>query len=391
VESAVTVDAAAIEPGHGPARPRRRWRWADLGVLPLMTTLPFMYYPKLLDGDTQPWVLVAGLLALFTFRTARFATPTDMSPILLAIACAGVYAIRSDGGLDVVRAFYTQAAFIVFWLVCRRENNEFFPAAVRLTIVVWLAVGVYQYFALALGWPVEIAGRYVEGRSGVPSLTSEPSTYGSLSMLHMMYLLTRDERKNVPYIAAAAISVVLSGSVLALILLIFPLLKLKARLRMAALIALPALALVDFLFTSAGLTSRLQSIGADGAGLASLLLDPSLNLRVGHLVFTLGANFFDSVLLLSPLGFMDQYNAFAQNSGLFIDTGSDFILPALGELIYGSGIFGLLLLARVLYLAQARSTGSPAKFEKIFFALMCMLNPISLSNFFLVLYLNRRN
>ena len=372
-------------------RPGHRWRWADLGVLPLMATLPFMYYPRMLDGDTQPWVLVAGLLALFTFRTARFATRTDMSLILLAITCAGVYAIRSDGGIAMVRAFYTQAAFIVFWLVCRRENSEFFPAAVRLTIVVWLAVGVYQYFALAFGWPVEIAGRYVEGRSGVPSLTSEPSTYGSLSMLHMMYLLARDERKNVPYIAAAAISVVLSGSVLALILLIFPLLKLKARLRMAALVALPTLALFDFFFTSAGLTSRLQSIGADGTGLTSLLLDPSLNLRVGHLVFTLGVNFFNSLLLQSSLGFMEQYNTFAQNSGLFIDTGSDFILPALGELIYGSGVFGLLLFLRVIYLAQKRSAGTSAKFEKIFFTFMCMLNPISLSNFFLVLYLNRKN
>lgn len=389
--SGAVANETGAGPDPGPARPRRRLRWADLGVLPLVATLPFMYYPKLLDGDTQPWVLLAGLLALFTFRTARFATPRDLSPILLAIACAGVYALRSDGGLDVVRAVYTQAAFIVFWLVCRRENNEFFPSAVRLTIIVWLAVGLYQYFALALGWPVEIAGRYVEGRSGVPSLTSEPSTYGSLSMLQMMYLLTRDERRNVPYIAAAAVSVVLSGSVLALILLIFPLLKFKARLRLAALVALPVLALADFLFTSAGLTSRLQTIGADGAGIAALLLDPSLNLRVGHLVFTLGANFFDSVLLLSPLGFMDQYNAFAQDSGVFIETGSDFILPALGELIYGSGVFGLLLLVRVLYLAQTRSTGAAARFEKIFFTLMCMMNPISLSNFFLILYLNRRN
>jgi len=387
----VTFGAVAIERVRGPARPRRRWRWADLGVLPLMVTLPFMYYPKVLDGDTQPWVLLAGLLALFTFRTARFVTTADISPILLAIACAAVYALRSDNGLETVRAVYTQAAFIVFWLVCRRENNEFFPAAVRLTIVVWLAVGMYQYFALALGWPVEIASRYVEGRSGVPSLTSEPSTYGSLSMLQMMYLLTRDERKNMPYIAAAGISVVLSGSVLALILLIFPLLKLKARLRMATLMALLGLTILDFFFSSAGLISRLQSIGGDGSGLASLLLDPSLNLRAGHIVFTLGVNLFDSLLLLSPLGFMDQYNAFAQSSGLFIDTGSNFILPALGELIFGCGIIGLLLVANVLYLSQARSVGTSAKFEKIFFALMCMLNPISLSNFFLILYLNRRN
>ncbi len=369
---------------------RVRLRWADLGALPLAFMLPFMYYPKVLDGDTQPWLLLAGLVALLTFRPSRFALRSDALPVLLAAACAVTYMLRSDSWSDIVRACYIQFAFFVFWLVCRRERDEIFPAAVRWTIVVWLAVGLYQYLALALGWPVSIPGRYVEGRSGVPSLTSEPSAYGSLSVMQMMYLQSRNERRNAPYIAAAAISTVLSGSVLALLLMVFPLVKLRPRYRWIVLALLPALVIADFLFTSAGLTSRLLSISAEGVGLSSLLLDPSLNLRAGHLYFTLWVNLLDSLTLQSPLAFMVQYNAFAQASGVFIETGSEFVLSAAGEQIYGAGPFGLLLLLTVLYRAQARSSRPGAKIEKVLFITVCMLNPFTLANFFLVLYANRR-
>jgi hypothetical protein len=369
---------------------QRTLRWRELGVLPLLVMLPFMYYPKLLEGDTQPWVLMAALLALVSFRVARFARRSDFLPILLALACALTYVTRSDSAYDMLRAVYTQLAFVVFWLVCRRENDEFFPAAVRLTITIWLAVGLYQYIAVAMGWPVEFSGRYVEGRSGVPSLTSEPSTYGSLSMLQMMYLLSRDERKNNVYVLAAAVSVVLSGSVLAMVLLVFPLVKLKARLQLIALVVLPALVGADYLFREAGLTSRLLSIGAEGSDLAAVLLDPSLNLRAGHIWFTLVENFGKSMLMQTPPQFMLEYNAFAQSTGVLNDTESNFILSAAGELIYGAGPFGLLLILTVLYQAQRASTGAVAKVEKVLFITMCMLNPISLSNFFLVLYANRR-
>jgi len=365
-------------------------RWRELGVLPLLATLPFMYYPKLLEGDTQPWVLMAALLALVSFRIESFARRSDLLPIALALACAATYAIRSESAYDTLRAVYTQLAFVVFWLVCRRENDEFFPAAVRLTITIWLAVGLYQYIAVAMGWPVEFSGRYVEGRSGVPSLTSEPATYGSLSILQMMYLLMRDERKNNVYVLGAAVSVVLSGSVLAMLLLVFPLLKLKARLQLTALVVLPVLVGADYLFREAGLASRLLSISAEGSDLASVLLDPSLNLRAGHIWFTLVENFSESMLMQNPPQFMLEYNAFAQSTGVLIDTESNFVLSAAGELIYGAGPFGLLLLLTVLHRAQRGSTGTMAKVEKVAFIAMCMLNPISLSNFFLVLYANRR-
>lgn len=368
---------------------QRILHWRELGVLPLMLTLPFMYYPKLLEGDTQPWILLAAFFALASFRLDRFLRKKDFLPIFLAIACTFTYVIRSDNDFDTLRAVYTQLAFILFWVLTRRANDDFFPTAVRLTIAIWFAVGLYQYTAVAMGWPVEFSGRYVEGRGGVPSLTSEPSTYGSLSMIQMMYLLSRNESKNNPFILAAAVSVVLSGSVLAMLLFVFPVLKLKARLKLFTLVVLPILVAADYFYREAGLSARLLNIFSGGSDIAAALLDPSFNLRAGHIWFTLVDNFGKSMLLQTPPQFMEEFNAFAQSTGLLIDTQSNFVLTAAGELIYGAGPFGLLLLLTVLHYAQSTCTGWQSKFEKVLFIVSCMLNPISLSNFFLVLYINR--
>ena len=145
------------------------------------------------------------------------------------------------------------------------------------------------------------------------------------------------------------------------------------------------------MFTDAGLTARLSSIAADGSGLAASLLDPSLNLRFGHVYFTLFENLSSSLWLTSPVDFMEQYNRFAADSGVFIETGSNFILSAAGELIYGSGIAGALLLFFVIRKARAESSTPGRKLEKTAFIIACMLNPISLSNAFLIIYAQQKD
>jgi hypothetical protein len=378
------------------AAPRRPSRWArlrlsDIGILPLIAACPFMYFPKVLEGDTQPWLLIGALAAFLTYRTRRFMLRGDVPLVALALLCVLVYALRGGLTSDLVRAAYTQGTFIMLWLVCRRDDGDLMPAAIRLTVGVWLAVGLYQYVFVALGLPVEIAGRYVEGRGGVPSLTSEPSTYGSLSMLHMMYLLSERNPRNRPYIAATAVSVVLSGSLLAFLLLLFPLMKLKMRWRITAILAIPLLVFIDYLSTSAGINARLESFVSPTAGIAAAVLDPSLNIRLGHIYFTLVANLRQSLLMSSPVDFMNQYNAFVSDMPIFIETGSNFILTAIGDLIYGYGPFGALLLFVFIRKAQSQSATRAKKFEKFAFIVACMLNPIYLSNVFLVMYAQRRN
>lgn len=374
------------------------FRIADIGILPLMVSLPLLYFPKVLEGDTQLWVLGASVIALLTFRTERFILKSEFWLALLCVACVVLYAIRVDletsvtnltGAADFLRAGYTQVAFITFWIISRREGGQYFGWAVRFTIAVWLLVAIYQYVAVRVGLPVEFTGRFVPGRSGVPSLTSEPAAYGSLSVLHMMYLLAERRRGNGPFIAAAALSVVLSGSLLALLLLPFPLMKMPQRLRIVAAISIPLMVFLDYTFSTAGVMARLGTFSG-GLNIYDLLRDASLNLRAGHIVFTLYHNFWESVLLLQPVAFMQDYNEFAMRSGLFIRTGSNFILPSLGALIYDYGILGVALLAAVLRGAAKQTSSRKGQIEKLGFIVACLLNPIALSNPFLIMYAQKK-
>jgi phosphoglycerol transferase MdoB-like AlkP superfamily enzyme len=173
-----------------------------------------------------------------------------------------------------------------------------------------------------------------------------------------------------------------------MLLLVFPLWKLRPLIRFSAVALLGLLVLADFYAGSAGLVGRVASIASlgTGTGIASIIFDASLNLRVGHIYFTMFLNLIPELELRSPVGFMAQYNAFAAQSGIFMDTGSDYILPAIGEMIYGAGVVALALLFVFVRRALARCSTRRAKFQRFVFIMACMINPISLSNIFLVLY-----
>jgi len=372
-------------------------RWSEapfplamLGAWPLAVTLPFMFFPRLLEGDTQPWVLLAAILALATFRTSRFVLTKDVPLLALALLCLPIYALRSEVGPDLLRAAYTYLSFAVFWMVCRREQGDVFPTAVKLTVVVWFLVGLYQYLSVALGLPIEIAGRFVEGRSGVPSLTSEPATYGSLSVLQIMYLMGQKRGRITPYLCLAAVSIVLSGSLLAFALMVFPILKLSSKIRLPVVTAIVGLIVADYSFSASGVTSRVLAFNQVADNMAAVLLDPSLNLRVGHVYFTLYEHLRESLLFQGDIAFMHEYNSFAARSSLFIDTGSNFILPAIGDVIYGTGAVGAALLVAFFGSSLSASGSTRAMLEKGLFMLACMLNPISLSNIFLILYAQKK-
>ena len=383
----VAREAAVPTSGRDFGASLLQWRIPrrDIGILPLILCCPIMYYPKVVDGDTQPWVLIAGLIALFTFRTEHFVNKRDWPLVILSVLCVGAYAARAEVGFGLLRAAYTYVAFLVLWTVCQRDTGKYLTVAVKATVIVWFAVGILQYVLVHQGIDIGM-GRYQPGRSGVPSLTAEASFYGSISMLQLMYLLSLRKPGNRIYIAAASASVVLSGSVLAMLLLIFPLWKLPLKYRFLAAIVLAALVAGDYYLSSAGLGARLVSIGAGGADFGSAALDASLNLRLGNIYFTLVRNLIPSLLMQGPVSFMSQYNSFAHDSGVFIGVESDNILPALGEMIYGSGIIGVALLMVFLKRALEHCRTRRSKFERLVFIFVCMLNPISLSNIFLIMY-----
>ena len=121
-----------------------------------------------------------------------------------------------------------------------------------------------------------------------------------------------------------------------------------------------------------------------------LLGDASLNLRLGHIYFTLIEHFGLSMVLFGKVDFLNQYNLFSNDSGLFIPTGTNYILTSLGEMIYSAGLFALLLLIMLLIKAKNTCVTFVAAIMKISFIMACMLNPISISNIFLVMYICKR-
>lgn len=364
--------------------------WREFGILPFLVSMPFMYFPKVLAGDTQPWIFATALIALLTFRPNQFVYRRDLILITLSIFIVFIYAVRSDDSYGIIRTAYTYFSFIVFWLVCQRAPQEYLVAAVKYTVTVWFVVGLYQFISIRLGFDIDIPGRFLAGRMGPPSLTAEASYYGSVSMLHLMYLLSDKTKKNGVYVLFAISSVLLSGSLLAMVLLVFPLLKLPRKALFMIVLALPVLLLIDYQYSASGVVSRLVNIFSSGFSMTGVLSDASLNLRAGHVYFTLMAHLMTSLLYVGKINFQIEYNMFAQQSGLLIETGANYILPAIGEMIYGGGIAALVLLLiffkRIYETHEVKWDG----FIKVMFVFACMLNPISLSNVFLIIYAQNR-
>jgi len=362
-----------------------RWQIAraDLGMVPFLASLPFLYVPKLLEGDTQPWVLLTAVFALFTYRPRNFLQRGDVLLVGVVLLAIGIYAARAGVSGLTVRMAYILLMFLVLWALARRGGEDLFAIGVRFTLTVWFIAGLYQYVAVRFGLPMDFGGRYIEGRGGVPSMTAEPSYFGTLSVLMVMYLLHFGGRNGI-YIAMAVLSVLMSGSILAVIFLIFPFLYLRMPVKILAAGAVTALVLIDTAINEAGLTARLAGFGSAGEGLISLLVDPSLNLRFGHIWFSLWDNLWAELTFTSAIGFQNAYNAFAAETGVLIPTESDFVLPIAGELIFGIGLFGLMISVLLIWSAAIGGRTRGEQLIRASLVIACLFNPVSIANPFLI-------
>jgi hypothetical protein len=258
---------------------------------------------------------------------------------------------------------------------------------VQIVLVVWFLVGLYQYLAVQLGLPVSFAGRYVEGRSGIPSLAAEPSYFGSLSIIMAMYLLHDRQKGDWIFLTIAILNVLMSGSILSVLLLGFLFLYLRPTTMLLAAGAFILLVMVDATVNEAGLTARLAGFRTAGEGIVGILLDPSLNLRAGHIWYTLWQNLPAQLAFANPIDFQNQYNSFAAGTGVLIPTESNFILPMAGELIYSGGVFGLAIVLMLIWRGASAGPTPWLKLVRGLFVLACFLNPISIANPFLIFYI----
>ncbi len=364
----------------------RRLRLEDAGLWPLLFLLPFMYVPKVLEGDTQPWVLGGAVFALFFYRPHRFLLREDLIVVALALLSLLAFLLRAPVGPEMLRAANMFLTFAVLWVVFNRGPNEAIRIGVRYALTVWFLVALFQYVALSLGVDVVFSGRFVAGRSGVPGMAAEPSYLGSISVLMAMYLLHEKRRSDLPFLVMAAFNVVMSGSILGAVFLVFPLMLLPWRWLAATALALVAIVSIDLLLNDGATFARFAVFQSIVGGLVAVLVDPSINIRFGHIHFALWTSLDDYALFRAPLDFMNQYNAFAAESGLYIPTTTNFIMPSAGELVYQGGLFGLLLLLAILRRSMRGGSGTGERLLRLSSVAFCLLNPVSIANPFLVMY-----
>ena len=170
-----------------------------------------------------------------------------------------------------------------------------------------------------------------------------------------------------------------------LLLMMVPLSKLP--LKVSALAAIfTALTLAYFSIDASSLNGRLATLINLSGSVQQVFADASLNLRAGHIYFSLVHNFFPSLFMSHEIDFMEQYNSFAASTGILIETKSNYILPAIGELLYGGGVLALMLLLFLFGEAVRSCESKKAAIIKVGFIVACLLNPISISYLFLVMF-----
>lgn len=359
----------------------------------MLIAMPLLYWPRILEGDTQPWVAIGAAIAFVFYlpvKDEQYSAETRWVWIL-SIACVATFWFRDPIMDSFFRYSLMMVIFVLLWTVARRGASEEIGTVVRATLVLWFVVGFYQTIAIRLGLPVEFFGRYLESRSGVPSLTAEPSFYGSITVIQIMYLLTENKKSNNKYIVLGVLSVLMSGSILSYLFLVFPLWRLEMKYKIIGMFVLSIVLILGFDFLETGFFKRIQGLDLENIGLDIVQIDASINLRFGHIFFTLYENLFNQLAFFSSANFLVEYDNWAFSSGTFIANRSDSILTIGGELIFRSGIFGLAVVGLLLRAAWNSASTRSDKIEKVAFIVFCLLSPLGLFNPFLLFYIQKRN
>jgi hypothetical protein len=362
----------------------------NIPLILLTLSLPLAYAPKILAGDTQPWILIASLISILFVKNIFRLEKSFVILLFASFFSIISYYYRSESDYMMLRNLYIYVSFLVFWIVTRKYEH-IFSDAIRFTVLVWFAVGLCQIVSIFLGHDLSPIGRFVPFRTGPPSITAEPSFYGSISAIHAMYLLYDERKGNNFFISLAVLSILISGSSLGLILLapVLCVLLKKTKSVLPVCISLVILVAAFIFFVSDRMITRYATL-LSSKSLLDLIEDQSINLRFGHIHFTLFHNLLNELFLQGNLNFWGQYNLFANHLQFYISTKSDYILPALGELIFSGGLFSLVIVFILFREAFNSCLGWFDKTTKLVFIFLIMLNPISISNFFLILFINQK-
>ena len=367
---------------------KRRGILATPAAVLFTASLPFTFYPRVLDGDTQPWALLTTLLLFTLSHTAQRFRNRDL--IITAAVIGGVLTFFSRAGIDeeTLRFTYKMLAFLFLWFVVPTLPSNLVSQSLKTVIVIWFFAGLLQVLIVELGISSELSGRFVHGRSGVPSLTPEPSLFGMLSLLAYFILLSG--QKETPWIYGMLVigNVIMSGSILAIVLTTLIFFMINWRLRIFAIVLVIPTAVYILSTSEFSALNRFQAFLESELSWRLLLHDYSFNLRAGHFVYTMWVSLPDALFMKTSPDFMTSYNIWATQTQYFNITESNFILTGLGRVIYRGGPFGIFIL--FMLLLRAWQSTNDRKLTKLAVLIFLLTAQLDISNAFIVLYALRK-
>lgn len=329
----------------------------------------FPYAIRLFDRDLQPlYFVVLGFCLVLSYRVK---TSSYLLLLLLIGLLIIVYRLRFDYDLvEIIRSFpiYLTPIFIFRFFEACHISRSFIFSAIRSSIYIYVMYAGLQFFG------IDILGMYdpqrVVGGRGYTSLANEPSMFGFIITLLMASMLIAKEGNWLDWFFYS-IGILLCGSASALICSI-PLLATLFSLRFLvglstifiAMLFLFSFGLVEFNIETI-LTPRLISL-IQVSGLDLLLLDESINERVGHVVFifTNPTHF----LIGGTDGWTLSYREFITlgNNPFLYGVQRNSILSGIGAIIFDGGILGIFYIMLVIKLSKLSFRNMSARTALIF-------------------------
>ena len=116
---------------------------------------PFIFYPKVVIGDSQPWLLIAAIISFLILRFQRVHSICKIKALhILPVAFILISIVREQNEMLLYRAIYAQVIFIVLWSVIDKTNTKYFYTGFVASSFIWLAAAIDQciiiYFQLSL-------------------------------------------------------------------------------------------------------------------------------------------------------------------------------------------------------------------------------------------------
>ena len=403
-------------------------------LIPLFIAVPFTFFPRIIDGDSQPWVLIGAFIA-FAFLIYKEKITKD-ELIMGGLVFISILTMFFREGINFYffRFGFILSSFYLLWVVLRRIDAIFVGMVFRITIIIWVFFGLYQTLSINSFLPVIETGRFGLTETGVPSFTAEPSFFGGFLTLMMLYLAFETPNKyDLYFYFIAAFGLFLSGSLLAFLSILFVIYfvpwKVKFTILAAFLTQLIIAHIADFNGVENRLNrpdSKIENFEIQEKNLIEeefefsesseenfsnntkilklkitsniilltekILQDKSINLRFGHVYYVFIHNIINEISFKNDINFQTEYNHYTQSNSLFIEpTGSRYILPTAGEIVFHAGLFGLILIISLLVQAWKNCNGLHQKLFKLASLGFFLISPYSIASFFMVAYITQKS